>query len=172
MPGSTIRKTVLVLVLVATKVIVKPRESALRVRMALWVVLVSGLARVTSLPRLQKIASFRVGSRSVEDRAETPARLAAAIDGLLSIDLFVFRRSCWKRALVLHRFLALNGIESRINFGVQKESSGTLKGHAWLEHGGRPMLEHDAGAYVLTFSLPVRVKPAAAGMLPPASVLE
>ena len=89
-----------------------------------------------------------------------------------AIDLFVFRRSCWKRAIVLHRFLALNGIESRINFGVRKESNGTLNGHAWLEHGGRPILEHDAGAYVVAFSLPVNVRPAAAGILPPAGVLE
>jgi hypothetical protein len=55
---------------------------------------------------------------------------------------------------VLHRFLALHGIESRITFGVQKRADGTLNGHAWLERDGRPFLEDAAGAYVVTFSLP------------------
>ena len=169
---STIRKIVLVLGLVARKVIVKPRESALSARMALWVVVISAMARLTSLPRLQQIASFRVRSRDAGDRADTPAQLAAAIDGLLNIDLFVFRRSCWKRAMVLHRFLGLNGIESRINFGVQKDSDGTLNGHAWLEHRGRPILEHGAAAYVVTFTLPLKVRSAAAGIVPPAAILE
>ena len=56
--------------------------------------------------------------------------------------------------MVLHRFLALNGIESRINFGVQKKPDGTVAGHAWLEHQGRPLLEDGAGTYSVTFSLP------------------
>ena len=88
--------------------------------MALWVVLISWLARLTSLPRAQQIASFRIRPASAGKGSTTPAQLGRAIDGVLGIDLFVFRRSCWKRAMVLHRFLALNGIESRINFGLQK----------------------------------------------------
>ena len=162
--STAIGKTVLVLGLATRKVIVKPRESALSVRMALWVVLISWLARLTSLPRVQKIASFTVRSRSVEAGSQTPAQLGRAIDSVLGIDLFVFRRSCWKRAIVLHRFLALNGIESQINFGLRKGIDGTVKGHAWLEHQGRPLLEDDAGTYSVTFSLPR--KPSASGILP------
>ncbi len=56
--------------------------------------------------------------------------------------------------MVLHRFLALNGIESRINFGVRKTLDGTVDGHAWLEHQGRALLEKDPVTYVVTFSLP------------------
>ena len=82
-----------------------------------------------------------------------PARLARAIDRLLRLDVFVYRRSCWRRALVLHRFLALHGIDSRVNFGL-KRTTGELQGHAWLERDGQPFLEDDAGAYVVTFSLP------------------
>lgn len=132
--------------------------------MALWVVLISWLARLTSLPRVQKIASFKVRSTSVEDSSETPAQLGRAIDSVLGIDLFVFRRSCWKRAVVLHRFLALNGIESQINFGLQKNTDGAVSGHAWLEHRGRPLLEDDAGTYIVTFSLPL--KPSTSGIVP------
>ena len=58
--------------------------------------------------------------------------------------------------MVLHRFLALNGVESRINFGVQKAVDGSVNGHAWLEHQGRALLETDADAYIVTFSLPLQ----------------
>jgi hypothetical protein len=122
--------------------------------MALWVILVSFLARIMPLPRAQQLASVNVQSIAEADSAATLARLARTIDSLLGLDFFVFRRSCWKRALVLHRFLALHGIESRINFGVRKETAGAVLGHAWLEHQGRPLLEDDAGSYVVTFSLP------------------
>jgi hypothetical protein len=123
--------------------------------MALWVILVSALARVTSLPRAQRIASVRLRRAGGGDRDAIAAHLARTIDTLLGLDLFVFRRSCWKRAMVLHRFLALNGIDSRINFGVLKQTAGgSLEGHAWLERDGQPFLEDDPGSYVVTFSLP------------------
>jgi hypothetical protein len=122
--------------------------------MACWVLVISALARLTSLPRAQRIASFGIGSPSARRRSATPDQLAAAIDGVLSMDLFVFRRSCWKRAMVLQRFLALNGIESRVHFGVRKAADGTVDGHAWLEHEGRMLLERETGTYVVTFTLP------------------
>jgi Transglutaminase-like superfamily len=147
-------RVILVLGRAARKVIVEPRDAALRARMALWVVLISVVARLTSLPRAQKIVSSKVRSMSAAGGSETPAELGRAIDSVLGIDLFVFRRSCWKRAMVLQRFLALNGIESRLNFGVQKALDGTVNGHAWLEHQGRTLLENDPVTYVVTFSLP------------------
>lgn len=151
---ATLGRVVIVLGLVGRKILVKPRESLLSARMALWVVLVSVLARLMSLPRAHQIASLDVRSPSAVDHAETAAQLARILDSLLNLDLFVFRRNCWKRAMVLHRFLALNGIESRINFGLQKRADGTVQGHAWLERQGRPLLEDDAGTYIVTFSLP------------------
>lgn len=140
-----------------------PRVLALSARMAAWVVAVSILARITSLPRVQRIVSCRLRSRAraAADRLETApqrheqaAYLAGTIDRLLSLEWFMFQRCCWKRALVLHRFLALRGIESRVTFGVRKDADGTMRGHAWLEHEGRPLLEDDAASYVVTFSLP------------------
>lgn len=154
MNTAAIRKVVLVLGLATRTSLLTPRVAVLSARMALWVILVSLLARCTSLPRAQQMASVRRRSRSAVDPADTAAQLARTIDRLLGLDLFVFRRSCWKRALVLHRFLALHGIESRITFGVQRKADGTMQGHAWLVHQGRPLLEDDAGAYAETFSLP------------------
>jgi hypothetical protein len=159
MTTATITKTVLVSRLAARTIVVNPGRAVLHARMALWVVAISLLARLTALTRVQKIAAFgvrsnKVESPSLEDRFDTMAQLGRAIDCVLGIDLFVFRRSCWKRAMVLHRFLALNGIECHINFGVRKGSAGKVSGHAWLEHEGRPVLEDDAASYAVTFTLP------------------
>ena len=136
------------------KIAVAPREAALRARMALWVVLISALARVTSLSRAQWMATRGTGRRSGR-RSATPAELGAAIDSVLGMELFVFRRSCWKRAMVLQRFLLLEGIDAKVNFGVQRGADGTVLGHAWLEHDGRALLEREAGSYVVTFTLPL-----------------
>jgi hypothetical protein len=103
------------------------------------------------LPRAHRIVATRV--RAHGGPPDAPLRLARSIDRVLGLDLLVFRPSCWRRALVLHRFLALHGVESRVNFGLKK-TAGELQGHAWLERDGRPFLEADAGAYVITFSLP------------------
>src|SRR5262245_55891287 len=93
-----------------------PHDALVSVRMALRLTLISLLARLTSLSNVQKVASFRIRHTSTVGSAETANQLGKTIDNLLGLDLFVFRRSCWKRALVLHRFLALKGIESQINF--------------------------------------------------------
>jgi Transglutaminase-like superfamily len=156
---SAIGKVFRVVGLTAKMIMLEPRAAVLRARMASWVALISVLARVTSLPRAQRLATVGIRSRSADRASVTPAHLATAIDSVLSIDLFVFRRSCWKRALVLQRFLSLNGIESRVNFGLQETHDGTVSGHAWLEHQGRPFLERDTGTYVVTFTLPLQGAP-------------
>jgi hypothetical protein len=156
MNQTMIRKVFALLEKAARKILGHPRDALLSARMAFWVVLISVLAKLTTLPRVQKIAGLRAKRISIPNSSETPARLGRIIDGLLGIDLFVFRRSCWKRALVLHRYLALNGIESLIRFGLRKEPNGKVDGHAWLEHEGQPLLEDNAANYIVTFSLPAQ----------------
>lgn len=154
MNTTTIKRLLLVLVRAGRQAVTDPANTLLSARMALWILVISVLAEITSLTRTQKIASFKIRSVSAENDSETPAKLARLIDSLLRIDLFVFRRSCWKRALVLHRYLALNGIESQILFGLRKEADGKVDGHAWLERRGQPLLEDNALNYIVTFSLP------------------
>lgn len=131
-----------------------PNDAALSLRMAGWVLLVSALARATSLPRAHRLSAARVRAQAPAQAEATARRLARAVDRVLGLEVLVFRRSCWRRAMVLHRYLALAGIESRVNFGLQRRADGTLAGHAWLEHRGAPFLEDDADAYVVTFTLP------------------
>jgi hypothetical protein len=153
---AAVGRVLLVFGRTARKIVLEPREAVLLARMAFWVVLISALARLTSLPRAQRIASIGIRSRSADRASVTPAELGTAIDSVLGIDLFVFRKSCWKRAMVLQRFLSLNGIESRLYFGVQQTVEGTVTGHAWLEHEGRRLLERDTGTYIVTFALPLQ----------------
>ena len=130
-----------------------PRRALLIFRMANWLLLFTLLMRFMSLPRALQFVSapLRNGANQIDEH-----ELASAVDSLLSTDVFVFRPSCWKRAAILHRYLALEGIESRINFGMRKDEDGEMRGHAWLERSGRAILETTQPDYTVTYSFPAR----------------
>ena len=143
----------------ARKVLRNPGESMLIFRMAIWVSILSILVKLQPLPRALRFVAPKtqtVLQRSGEQGSteQTERSLAQAIDLLLGTDLLVFKPVCWKRATILHRYLALNGIATRIVFGVRKEKDGGISGHAWLETGGRPLLEKTAPDYVVTYTFP------------------
>lgn len=125
-------------------------------RMAAWVLILTVLIKALSLPRILRIITPLRRYERVEHAAQVEAKLARLIDLVLAIDLFVFTPTCWKRAPVLYRYLALNGIETRIIFGVRREGDDTLAGHAWLEAGGVPVLEAREPEYKETFSFPAQ----------------
>ena len=141
------------------KVLRSPGESILIFRMAVWVSILSILVKLQPLPRALRFVApktQRALQRSGEERSreQTERSLAQAIDLLLGTDLLVFKPVCWKRATILHRYLALNGIATRIVFGVRKEKDGEISGHAWLETGSGPLLEKTAPDYVITYTFP------------------
>ncbi len=138
------------------KIILKPGESFLILRMALWVSLLSLLVKFRPLPRALELvaAKPKPTANTGEISEETMNRLAGAIDLLLRTDLFVFKPICWKRAAVLHRYLTLSGINSRIVFGVRRGAQGEVDGHAWLESNGAPILETTAPNYKVTYAFP------------------
>jgi hypothetical protein len=128
-----------------------PARVLLLVRMATWVVILSALARVLTLPRALQVVATDVRNKSTSDIK--PKDLSSAIDALLGLDMFMFKPKCWKRATILHRYLALNGIATSIVFGLRKEE-GELKGHAWLQSEGRPILESEPPLYKVTYTFP------------------
>jgi Transglutaminase-like superfamily len=95
-------------------------------------------------------------SPRVRDAEHTlPAeRLAQLLDLLLALNLFVFTPTCWKRAPILQRYLALNGVATHIMFGVRKSDRELLAGHAWLERDGRPIFETNPPDYLVTYTYP------------------
>lgn len=130
----------------------RPARVWLLVRMATWVVILSGLVKVLTLPRALSLVATDV--RSNRDTNLDAQDLSTAIDALLGTDLLMFTPKCWKRATVLHRFLALNGTATTIVFGVRKEADGELKGHAWLQSDGRAFLESEQPLYNITYWFP------------------
>jgi hypothetical protein len=135
-------------------VVREPGSALLALRMSAWVAALSLLVKFLPLPRaLGLVAPSRLGP-APHDPEETQAVLARLLDSVLAADFWVFTPTCWKRAPVLHRYLALRGIETRIVFGVRREGEDVLSGHAWLERGGEPLLEADAPNYRVTYSFP------------------
>jgi Transglutaminase-like superfamily len=134
------------------RVVSRPAEAWLLLRMAWWVAVVSVTARCYSLPRALKIVAGNQNRTSPDGK--TQDELAHAIDLLLSADVLMFKPICWKRAAVLHRYLLRNGIPTRIIFGVRNEAGGVFDGHAWLEANGQPILESTPPEYVVTYSFP------------------
>ena len=130
----------------------RPARVWLLVRMATWVVILSALVRVLTLPRALHVVATDVRTRSTG--GIKPNDLSSAIDALLGLDMLMFTPKCWKRATVLHRFLALNGVATTIVFGVRKEADGQLKGHAWLQADGQPFLESEQPLYNITYKFP------------------
>ena len=138
----------------ARKTFLSPEEALLLLRMAGWVLLLSIAVKVFSLPRALRLVSTKTRRPSEASESETQKRLAAAIDLLLKTDLLILKPTCWKRAALLHRYLALNGITTRILFGMRRELNGSVRGHAWLEASGKPILETTAPNYAVTYAFP------------------
>ncbi|HEV2708343.1 MAG TPA: lasso peptide biosynthesis B2 protein [Pyrinomonadaceae bacterium] len=132
----------------------EPSSALLVVRMAAWVMALTCLAHALPLPRVMRIMTPLTRRKPAADPLEVQQRLARLLDLLLATNTFVFTPTCWKRAPVLYRFLALNGIESRIVFGVRRDGERLFDGHAWLESGGEPLLEAHPPVYTVTFSFP------------------
>jgi hypothetical protein len=132
----------------------RPGEAFLVLRMAAWVALLSFLIKLLPLPRVLSLIADTGRDRKTRNPRMTQQRLAQLVDALLGMDVLCFTPTCWKRAPVLHRYLALYGIKTRIVFGVRKEKESLLAGHAWLEANGRPLLEATPPQYTPTYSFP------------------
>jgi len=138
------------------KVIAHPVEAWLSARMAVWVCVLSLAVKARPLPSALRMLSARTKPPTGRSRQEIEEALVRAVDPLLATGLLCFRPICWKRAAILHRYLALNGITTRIVFGMKKAADGTLTGHAWLEADGMPILESIAPDYTVTYTFPSR----------------
>ena len=137
------------------KIILDPGDALLMLRMAWWVGVLSVAVRLRPLPRALRLVAgpaLTNGERSFDSQIGN--HLARTLDELLSVDLLMLKPICWKRAAILHRYLSIKGIHSRILFGVRNSSDGNVSGHAWLESGGRPILESQPLDYVVTYSFP------------------
>ncbi|MDX6271384.1 MAG: hypothetical protein QOD28_2607 [Acidobacteriota bacterium] len=132
----------------------KPGEAFLLLRMGAWVALLSLLIKFLPLPRVLSLIADTTHDSKPRNPRMNEQRLAQLVDALLGMNVLCFTPTCWKRAPVLHRYLSLYGIKTRIVFGVRKEKDSLLAGHAWLEADGRPLLEASPPQYTTTYSFP------------------
>ena len=151
---TTIRNTGNFMGRATRKFATQPADALLLCRMAWWVSVLSVASRCFSLPRALSIVAGSETRASRSHDAEVQQRLGRLIDQLFSIDIFLFRPICWKRAAVLHRYLSRHGIKTRIIFGVRNDAEGKVAGHAWLEADGQPILESTPPDYVITYRFP------------------
>lgn|SRR5215471_7938388 len=130
-----------------------PATALMLVRMAAWVGVISFGVKALPLPRAVRLLDVqpRVPAVPQPDRSATVVRL---LDSLLNTNLLFLNPTCWKRATVLRRFLALEGITTDIVFGVRRKGDDQLSGHAWLEANGRPVYEQTRPEYKITFRYP------------------
>jgi len=132
----------------------EPHTAWLLVRMIVWVAVISILMKLLSLRRALRLINPRTGFSAIKLRGYAPARLAHLLDMVLAVDTLFLTPTCWKRAPILFRYLALSGIESCIVFGVRKNEREALAGHAWLEAGGQPICETRVPDYTPTYRFP------------------
>ena len=131
-----------------------PCESWLLARAAGWVAVVSLLVKFLPLPRVLALVSPRRSGPPRSTARVADERLVQLIDAMLACDVLCFTPTCWKRAPVLHRYLALAGRQTRIVFGLRKEGGDVLAGHAWLEADGVPIYEAAPPDYTVTYEFP------------------
>ena len=113
-----------------------PGRAWLMARMAATYFVVVTAARLLPLDRAFALIAPRAGRRS---RGENAASVVNALDTLLGAGIPFIRPRCWRRAAVLHRYLRLVGIDTRIVFGVVTEEMALKEAHAWLERDGVPV---------------------------------
>jgi hypothetical protein len=147
-------KTSTLLAGAARKLFLSPAHALLLLRMSGWVLLLSIAVKVFPLPSALRLISTKTRVSSKTPPEETQKRFAQAIDLLLKTDLFVLKPVCWKRAALLHRYLALNGMATQIIFGMRREPEGNITGHAWLQADGKPILETISPEYAVTYAFP------------------
>jgi len=151
---TTTSRTVHLLTRAGWKFLSKPGEALLLCRMAWWVSVLSVTARLCPLPKALQIVAGASRQVAAAPDSVQQKRLAQAIDLLLSANIWIFKPICWKRAAILHRYLARDGLRTRIIFGIRNDKTGKVSGHAWLELGGVPILEKTPPDYVATYTFP------------------
>lgn len=132
--------------------VVRPGRAWLMVRVATWAVVLSAAARFCSLPTALNLLTVKPAGKG--GASFDQPEIVSAVDAVLALNFLVFKPACWKRASLLHRFLGQRGCDTTVVFGLRKDSAGQLAGHAWLENGGKVILEPDEPNYAVTYRFP------------------
>ena len=126
-----------------------PSELWVFAKIGVWILIVTLLLRLVSIPRMMALLSPHPNSRKGLPRT----KLVNFCSFWLGRETAFLQRSCLKRSLVLFRYLNMQGEAARFFIGVRKED-GELKGHSWIMLDGKPLFPEDDLNYKLIFSYP------------------
>jgi len=140
-----------------------PKDFILLIRIAFWLAVQPVLIRTMPLDKLMKLLTPAPRTRRSPEMEKKAVRYTSFFLGKMTpadpeapktnSTNSVVRRSCLKRSMVLYRFLRIAGVPVKIKLGVQK-NNGKLKGHCWLELGGKPYLQNEDMGYKTTYTYP------------------
>jgi hypothetical protein len=114
-----------------------------RIRASLAAVVLPPLVHLASLERITGWIEARPCPADPDPTVDDAA-LAEWVDRVLTTLPPPWRRTCLKRALVLHYLLHRAGRQATLVIGVRRDEHDALAAHAWLAHAGTPYLESAA----------------------------
>lgn len=110
-----------------------------RIRATLTALAFPPLVHLVSMERITRWIARR--EPPPPDTAVDDASLAEWVDRVLRRLPPPWRKTCLKRALVLHSLLRRAGRPAELRIGVRRDESNNLAAHAWLVRDGLPYLE-------------------------------
>ena len=124
-----------------------PSDAWLAIRMALWRLAVPLLKWLLPLPRLARLMwATGTGAKRDPAREQTIVALSEALCGPHGGRIL---DNCLERSLVSYRFLSQAGAEPELAFGMARDKSDPVGGHAWVRLDGEPV--HDSNASLERF---------------------
>jgi hypothetical protein len=103
-----------------------------------------GLPLVLLVLAPARVAGWIARRRPARDPAPPDTDLAEWTDRVLLRLPPPWRRTCLRRAVVLHYLLRRAGRPAALHLGVRRDDRGALDAHAWLSRDGQPVLEPPA----------------------------
>jgi len=117
---------------------------------------------------MRRLLGFLAPDRSskslLNDPEEYASKIAIYTDFILGRGIWVYKRNCLKRSLILYHFMRTTDIDVQLCLGVKanqknekQHASNELNGHAWLVLDGQPWQEHESiptETYTITFRYP------------------
>ena len=131
-----------------------PAELYVFIKIGAWILIVTLLLRMVSIPKMMRLLDPRKTSRKSLPRT----KLVNFCSFWLGRETAFLQRSCLKRSLVLFRYLNMQAEPARFFIGVRKED-GELKGHSWIMINGKPLFPEDDLNYKLIFCYPEEKSP-------------
>jgi hypothetical protein len=114
-----------------------PSDLWLGIRMVAWSAALPALKHLLPLNLLMRLMWAK--TRTVP-RPDCERKITYLARRIYLARPFLRRDNCLERSLITYRFLAREGMESRLVLGAQK-SDGRIRGHAWVTVDGRPVID-------------------------------